>query len=118
MLGEIMKIQNSHYDCKCSFQGKGKHLPATFESMMNGLYKRAFEQCPDVFENSALIKLSVDLDNNRTVSGYANFYNGRYVGFTPEDNCPISKSNFISLLLKKYKLALAKGKTKKHLGYD
>ena len=113
-----MKIQNTQYNIGCTFQGKGGHLPKTFAGMMNSLYKKAFEQCPDVFENSALIKLSLTLDNGQVASGYANFYNGRYTGFTPGDNCPISKSNFISILLKKYKLALANDKTKKHLGYD
>lgn len=111
-----MQIQNIQ-SCSCNFQGKSEHLPKTFAGMMNKLYNKALKQVPDTFENSDMIKLSIGLDNGKTATGYANFCQGRYVSFTPEQDCPIKKNEFIKLLLKKYKLSLASEKVKGKLGY-
>ena len=111
-----MQIQNIQ-SYSCNFQGKSEHLPKTFAGMMNRLYKKAINQFPDTFENSSTIKLSVGLDDGKIASGYANFCQGQYVSFNPDNDCPIKKNEFIKLLLKKYKLSLASEKVKGKLGY-
>ena len=112
-----MKIDNIQPQLTQTFQGRGGHLPKTFEGMMNKIYSKTVSRSIDTFENTDMVKLSVPLDNGDIASGTAHFWNGRYTGLTVDEGVSINKNEFIKLLLKRYKLSIARDKIKNKLGY-
>lgn len=109
---------NTSYQYQTNFTGRGKHLPRTFSSMMNYLYQNTQKECRDVFQCADTIAVSTTLKNGLSASGVVNFSNGKYAGLVMDEGSEGFKQEFIRTIMEKYKKQVAKGNTRRKLGYD
>ncbi len=94
---------------------RGKHLPRTFQSMMNYLYKNLPN---DLFRNSEMMRVSTLLEDGRELYATAHFYNGKFIGLIMDEGSEALKQTFMRTALKRYNKNVASPKIQQKLGYD
>lgn len=104
---------DNNYASRTSFSGH--HLPKKFSSMMNYIYKKTFNNYPDIFESKNIVRVSTQLDNGEEVSGYVNFHNGKYNGLVLDKGYEHLKQVFMRTALRRYNEKVATPRVKEKL---
>ena len=90
------------------------HLPKTFSSMMNYIYKKTPE---DMFEYKDIMRVETKLDNGREVGGMVYFWHGKYQNLVMDEGCEKLRQEFMRTALKRYNSNIASLRLQEKLGY-
>ncbi len=101
-----MKIQPNVTNLT-SFSGHGaRHIG----QVMNNLYKKAYKDMPYPPD---IIAVTVKLENGTEVSATANFFRGKYINLSIDNDNNSIRSAFCKAVIERYNHAVTKGKAYK-----
>ena len=90
------------------------HLPKTFASMMNYIYKKTPE---DMFQYKDVMHVETILEDGREIGGIVTFLHGKYNGLIMDEGFENLRQEFMRTALKRYNKHIADRQLQEKLGY-